>query len=51
MVLLSINPDNFLDHVRQIERLANQVPVMIAGTGATPRSPGTPRRAYWIKTQ
>ena len=36
VVLLSINPDNFLDHARQIEQLANQVPVMIAGTGATP---------------
>jgi MerR family transcriptional regulator, light-induced transcriptional regulator len=36
VVLLSINPDNFLDHVRQIEQLATQVPVMIAGTGATP---------------
>jgi DNA-binding transcriptional MerR regulator len=35
VVLLSINPDNFLDHARQIEQLANQVPVMIAGTGAT----------------
>ena len=37
VVLLSINPDNFLDHARQIEQLANQVPVMIAGTGATPK--------------
>jgi MerR family transcriptional regulator, light-induced transcriptional regulator len=36
VVLLSINPDNFLDHARQIEQLANQVQVMIAGTGATP---------------
>jgi DNA-binding transcriptional MerR regulator len=36
VVLLSINPDNFLDHAGQIEQLANQVPVMIAGTGATP---------------
>jgi DNA-binding transcriptional MerR regulator len=36
VVLLSINPGNFLDHARQIEQLANQVPVMIAGTGATP---------------
>ena len=36
VVLLSINPDNFLDHARQIKQLAKQVPVMIAGTGATP---------------
>ena len=36
VVLLSINPDNFLDHAREIKKLAKQVPVMIAGTGATP---------------
>jgi DNA-binding transcriptional MerR regulator len=36
VVLLSMNPDNFLDHARQIEQLANQVPVVIAGPGATP---------------
>ena len=36
VVLLSINPDNFLDHAREIKELAQQVPVMIAGTGATP---------------
>jgi DNA-binding transcriptional MerR regulator len=36
VVLLSMNPDNFLDHARQIEQLANQFPVVIAGTGATP---------------
>jgi MerR family transcriptional regulator, light-induced transcriptional regulator len=36
VVLLSINPDNFLDHAREIKELAKQVPVMIAGTGATP---------------
>ena len=35
VVLLSMNPDNFLDHARQIEQLANQVPVVIAGAGAT----------------
>jgi MerR family transcriptional regulator, light-induced transcriptional regulator len=35
VVLLSMNADNFLDHARQIEQLANQVPVVIAGTGAT----------------
>jgi MerR family transcriptional regulator, light-induced transcriptional regulator len=37
VVLLSINPDNFLDHAPDIEKLASQVPVMIAGTGATPQ--------------
>jgi MerR family transcriptional regulator, light-induced transcriptional regulator len=36
VVLLSINPQGFLDHAPEIEQLANQVPVMIAGTGATP---------------
>jgi DNA-binding transcriptional MerR regulator len=36
VVLLSINPDNFLDHAREIKELATQVQVMIAGTGATP---------------
>ena len=35
VVLVSINPDNFLDHAQQIEQLANQVPVVIAGPGAT----------------
>ena len=35
VVLLSMNPDNFLDHARQIEQLAQQVPVVIAGPGAT----------------
>jgi len=35
-VLLSINPDSFLGHAREIEKLARQVPVLIAGTGATP---------------
>jgi MerR family transcriptional regulator, light-induced transcriptional regulator len=38
VVLLSINPDNFLDHARQIEQLATQVPVLIAGPGATPEA-------------
>jgi MerR family transcriptional regulator, light-induced transcriptional regulator len=37
VVLLSINPDNFLDHAREIEHLTKQVQVMIAGTGATPK--------------
>jgi DNA-binding transcriptional MerR regulator len=36
VVLLSMNPDNFLDHARQIEQLAKQVQVVIAGRGATP---------------
>ena len=38
VVLLSMNPDNFLDHARQIKQLANQVPVVIAGTGATAKA-------------
>jgi MerR family transcriptional regulator, light-induced transcriptional regulator len=38
VVLLSMNPDNLLDHAPEIEHLANQVPVMIAGTGATPEA-------------
>jgi hypothetical protein len=37
VVLLSLNPDNFLDHAPEIEQLTNQAPVMIAGTGATPQ--------------
>jgi DNA-binding transcriptional MerR regulator len=36
VVLLSMNPERFLDHAREIEQLATQVPVVIAGTGATP---------------
>jgi MerR family transcriptional regulator, light-induced transcriptional regulator len=36
VVLLSIGPQGFLDHAPEIEQLAKQVPVMIAGTGATP---------------
>jgi MerR family transcriptional regulator, light-induced transcriptional regulator len=36
VVLLSITPEGFLDHAREIEQLAKQVQVMIAGTGATP---------------
>ena len=36
VVLLSINAQGFLDHAREIKQLANQIPVMIAGTGATP---------------
>jgi DNA-binding transcriptional MerR regulator/methylmalonyl-CoA mutase cobalamin-binding subunit len=36
VVLLSINAEGFLDHAREIEHLAKQVQVMIAGTGATP---------------
>jgi DNA-binding transcriptional MerR regulator len=38
VILLSINPQGFLDHAREIEQLANQVPVMIAGPGATPKA-------------
>jgi DNA-binding transcriptional MerR regulator len=36
VVLLSMTPEGFLDHAPEIERLARQVQVMIAGTGATP---------------
>jgi DNA-binding transcriptional MerR regulator len=35
VVLLSMNPDNSLDHAREIEQLAKQVPIVIAGMGAT----------------
>jgi DNA-binding transcriptional MerR regulator len=38
VVLLSMNPQRFLDHAREIEKLATQVQVMIAGTGATPEA-------------
>jgi DNA-binding transcriptional MerR regulator len=36
VVLLSMHPDNFLDHAPEIKQLAKQVRVVIAGTGATP---------------
>jgi MerR family transcriptional regulator, light-induced transcriptional regulator len=36
VVLLSMTPERFLDHAREIEQLATQVQVMIAGPGATP---------------
>ena len=52
VVLLSMNPDNFLDHAREIEQLANTGPGRDRGHRAPPpRSPGRHRRAYWIKTQ
>jgi DNA-binding transcriptional MerR regulator len=35
VVLLSMNPDNFLDRAREIKKLAKQVPIVIAGMGAT----------------
>jgi DNA-binding transcriptional MerR regulator len=38
VVLVSMNPDNFLEHAPDIEKLASQVPVMIAGAGATPQA-------------
>jgi MerR family transcriptional regulator, light-induced transcriptional regulator len=38
VVLLGMTAEGFLDHAREIEQLANQVPVMIAGTGATPEA-------------
>ena len=36
VVLLSINPEGFLDHALEIEQLATQAQVVIAGPGATP---------------
>jgi MerR family transcriptional regulator, light-induced transcriptional regulator len=36
VVLLSMNPDNFLEHAGEIKKLANQVPIVTAGMGATP---------------
>ena len=38
VVLLSMNPEGFRDHARDIGKLAGQVPVMIAGAGATPEA-------------
>ena len=35
VVLLSMNPDDFLHHAREIAKLAKQVQVVIAGPGAT----------------
>jgi MerR family transcriptional regulator, light-induced transcriptional regulator len=36
VVLLGMTPEGFLDQAREIEQLARQAPVLIAGTGATP---------------
>ena len=36
VVLLGMNPEGFLDHAPEIAKLAKQVQVVIAGTGATP---------------
>jgi MerR family transcriptional regulator, light-induced transcriptional regulator len=36
VVLLGMTEEGFLDQAREIEQLAHQVPVVIAGTGATP---------------
>jgi DNA-binding transcriptional MerR regulator len=36
VVLLSMNPEGFLDHAPQIKQLATQAQVMLAGPGATP---------------
>jgi MerR family transcriptional regulator, light-induced transcriptional regulator len=38
VILLSMNPEGFLDHAPDIEKLAGEVPVMIAGPGATPEA-------------
>jgi MerR family transcriptional regulator, light-induced transcriptional regulator len=40
VVLLSVDPDNFLDHAREIADLAKRVQVVIAGAGATPELAG-----------
>jgi DNA-binding transcriptional MerR regulator len=37
VVLLTMNPDVFLDHAREIGQLANQIQVVIAGRGTTPQ--------------
>ncbi|HEX2156857.1 MAG TPA: B12-binding domain-containing protein [Actinomycetes bacterium] len=38
VVLLGMNPERFLDHAHEIKQLAKQVPVVIAGPGATPEA-------------
>jgi methanogenic corrinoid protein MtbC1 len=38
VILLSMTPEGFLDHAREIEQLAKQLPVVIAGPGATPQA-------------
>jgi methanogenic corrinoid protein MtbC1 len=38
VVLLGMNPERFLDHAHEIEQLTKQVPVVIAGPGATPEA-------------
>jgi MerR family transcriptional regulator, light-induced transcriptional regulator len=38
VVLLGMTPQGFLDQAPEIEQLATQAPVMIAGTGATPKA-------------
>jgi MerR family transcriptional regulator, light-induced transcriptional regulator len=38
VVLLGMTAEGFLDHAHEIKQLANQAPVMIAGTGATPEA-------------
>ena len=38
VVLLSMNPEGFLDHAPEIKQLATQTLVVIAGPGATPKA-------------
>jgi MerR family transcriptional regulator, light-induced transcriptional regulator len=38
VVLLAMTAEGFLDHAHEIKQLATQAPVMIAGTGATPKA-------------
>jgi DNA-binding transcriptional MerR regulator len=40
VVLLSVDPGNFLDHAHEIADLAGRVQVLIAGAGATPEVAG-----------
>ena len=37
-VLLSMNPAGFLNHAGEIEQLADQAQVLLAGAGATPET-------------
>jgi hypothetical protein len=45
-----MNPEKLLDHAGEIEELAKQVPIAIAGTGATPRWTGRRKLMYWIRS-
>ena len=51
VVLVSMNPDNFLDHAREIADLAAQVQSRSPVPAPHPRSPNLQRRACWTKTR